>query len=289
MKKSLISTIAVSLIAASFFSVTTVKSANADDIIGSCGQYIDYSNRKAAAMFAESLVGQPYSQMPKTIKDVNANWCAAFVRYVYGSGNEKYNSVTLIKNASGCFIQNLNYEPEIGDLVIYEEDGNPGNGYEHIGIVVKGGKDYETVEGNAFYIEKNNELQDINKITVDQYGIQAQAHNLKDRHVLRFTPDQIRKSMVAGFVRPDNALKDKPTPSKYLCGDVNRDGKVTPADATMIMRALLQMSKDGGMLKKSDLVNYDEIDFYYRMDANGDGKVEQIDATAILQKSLSFK
>ena len=94
--------------------------------------------------------------------------------------------------------------------------------------------------------------------------------------------------MVAGFVRPDNALKDKPTPSKYLCGDVNRDGKVTPADATMIMRALLQMSNDGGMLKKSDLVKYDEIDFYYRMDANGDGKVEQIDATAILQKSLLF-
>ena len=155
MKKTLIRTIAVSLIAASFFSVTTVKSANADDIIGSCGQYIDYSNRKAAAMFAESLVGQPYSQMPKTIKDVKANWCAAFVRYVYGSGNTDYNSVTLIKNASGCFIQNPNYEPEIGDLVIYEEDGNPGNGYEHIGIVVKGGKDYETVEGNAFYIEKN--------------------------------------------------------------------------------------------------------------------------------------
>lgn len=282
MKKSIIKTLAVSLIAASFFSVTTSKKTEANDL-GLCGSNRSYNKAMATAMYAKSLVGKTYYQMPESVK-IEAHWCAAFTKFVNGITEKycSYNSVTqTVNNYSDRFTTSKDYIPGVGDLIVYEEDGKPGNGYEHIGIVVNtvyiNGKAYpETVEGNYFDINWNG---DITKMSIYDYGEQANNIHWSNRKVGYIPYNRVRRQMVAGYIKADR------TSVNYIYGDVNADGKVTPVDATLILRALLEMDYDGGVLKKSLVDNLSVAEFYYRMDANGDGKVTQTDATAILRWS----
>lgn len=288
MKKSLISTIAVSLIAASFFSVTTVKSVNADEF-GKCGKQNSYNKAMAVANYALSLKDKSYNQMPDPVM-INSNWCAAFTKYLYGI-TEKYcfyNSVTqtcnYYKDRGLYHSKDSGYIPGKGDLIVYEESGNTGDGYEHIGIVVNtkyiNGEYYpETIEGNYFDLDWNG---DITNMSINDYGEQASQHYWRDRKVGFVPYNRVRRQMVVGYIEADRKSIN------YIYGDVNADGKVNPADATLILRAILIMDTNGGVLNDNLGTNLSVAELYYRLDANGDGKVEQIDATAILQKSLQF-
>ena len=285
MKKSIIKTLAVSLIAASFFSVTTSKKTEANDL-GQCGNKRSYNKAMATAMYAKSLVGKTYYQMPDSVK-INAHWCAAFTKFVNGITEKycSYNSVTQTVNSySDRFTTSKDYIPGVGDLIVYEEDENTGNGYEHIGIVVNtvyiNGKWYpETVEGNYFDINCSDE--DILKVSYEDYGkLSNNDNNYFTNRKVGFVPyNRVRRQMVAGYIKADR------TSVNYIYGDVNADGKVTPVDATLILRALLEIDDNGGVLKESIVKNMSVAEFYYRMDANGDGKVTQSDATAILRWS----
>lgn len=287
MKKSLIKTLALSLIAASVFSVTTGKSAEADDVFGKLGKRDSYNKSMAMVRYAKTLVDKSYYQMPDPVK-IDSHWCAAFTKFLCGITDQycDYNSVTYFHDlyeAQGLYhTKDSGYIPGIGDLIIYEEDDNTGNGYEHIGIVVntkyRNGEYYpETIEGNYFDIPMNDE--DLQKITAEQYRDFSNSDEYKyDMRRVGYVPsNRVRRHMVAGYIEMDRKSID------YIYGDVNGDGNINMLDAFMILKARLQMDCDGGVLKQSLAPGLSTAEFYYRMDANGDGKVTQTDATAILR------
>lgn len=89
----------------------------------------------------------------------NQPWCASFVSWLYGSGQESSNSKTFGYTASsqeikrkainaGCYAKkNSGYTPMVGDLAMWTK----GKGTGHVGIVVAVYADgsFDTVEGNS--------------------------------------------------------------------------------------------------------------------------------------------
>lgn len=296
MKKSLISTIAVSLIAASFFSVTTVKSVNADEF-GKCGKRLMFHKGMAVAKYALSLKDKSYYQMPEPVM-IEGHWCAAFTKYVYFNIEEKdseYNRVTRTVEFNKDRFFDFNkpgmkerYVPGPGDLIVYEEDGDLGEGYEHehIGVVIDSKKINgewcpSTVEGNYFDINVSDE--DLQKITYEQYrGLSnSKEHEFQTRRVGYVPYNRVRRQMIAGYIQADRTMIDT------VYGDVNADGKINAADATLILRAILIMDTNGGVLNDNLGTNLSVAELYYRLDADGDGKIKPIDATIVSRYALS--
>ena len=123
--------------------------------------------------------------------------------------------------------------------------------------------------------------EDLQKITYEQYRelSNSKEHEFDKRRVGFVPYNRVRRHMIAGYIKSE--LKTIRT----VYGDVNADGKVNPADATLILRAILIMDTNGGVLNDNLETNLSVAELYYRLDANGDGKVTQSDATAILRWS----
>ena len=284
MKKSLIRTIAVSLIAASFFSVTTVKSPEANEF-GMIGKKGRYNQSMAILRYVKTLRDKSYDQMPDSVK-INTHWCAALTKHLLGETSDDFNSVSLTKNYfedRGRYHYRDDYHPQIGDLILYEESV-PGikDGPDHIGVVVDvktvNGEDYpSTIEGNYFDIPWTDDK--LKTITAEQYRDFSNSDEYKfDTRRVGYVPsNRVRRHMIEGYIEVDRTM------TEYTYGDVNADGMINSMDALMILHSVLQKDIDGGVLKESRAGNLSVPEYYYRMDVNGDGKVTQPDATLLIR------
>lgn len=121
------------------------------------------------------------------------NWCAAYVSYylgkdVTGSGNYNRDVDEIVKAyvAADRFYQaDGTYEPVVGDLVVYDENGDETDGCEHIGVV--SGVDSQTgeittIEGNAYRWRPHMQGLD-SEAKLNWY--------CKDSYELIFTPDEV--------------------------------------------------------------------------------------------------
>ena len=97
----------------------------------------------------------------------SAPWCASFVSYLYGDGQNSSNSKTFGYTASSqdikaeadeakCFAsKNSGYIPQKGDIAVWTNVGNPNHG--HVGIVVESDKlGFWVIEGNSSNRIKKN-------------------------------------------------------------------------------------------------------------------------------------
>lgn len=97
--------------------------------------------------------------------EVNNNpWCASFVSWIYGAGQNSDNSKTFgyssssqeirrkAENAGFYATKNSGYKPTVGDLMVitYEDASSNNRGKGHIGIIVSVNPDgtFDTIEGN---------------------------------------------------------------------------------------------------------------------------------------------
>lgn len=107
------------------------------------------------------------------------NWCAAYVEYYLGvdvSGKENYNrdvdEIVKAYRAAGRFHEAKDgYLPTAGDLVVYDENGDPDDGYEHIGVVSgvnSATGEITTIEGNAYcWRPRKSGINDNSKLDFD--------------------------------------------------------------------------------------------------------------------------
>lgn len=281
MKKSIIKTLAVSLIAASFFSVTTSRPAEANEF-GLIGKKGSYNQTTAILWYLNSFIDRPYDQMPDAVTSVENHWCAALTKHLLGEKSNDFNSVALTKNIfddRGKYHSRENYHPQIGDLILYEESVPPINdGPDHIGVVVDvktiNGEDYpSTIEGNYFDIDCSDE--DIQKISYEDYRNLSNANKYDTRRVGYVPSNRVRRHMIEGYIELDRTMIE------YTYGDVNADGKINMTDAFMILDAVLQKDLDDGLFLETRAYNLSAPEYYYRMDVNGDRKITQVDATLI--------
>lgn len=141
-------------------------------------------NFSSTSSIAERAVQVAETELSKGVKETSNNdsidirrykkgvandnaWCASFVSYLYGDGQNLSNNNTFgyttssqeIKrraNEANCFAgKNSGYIPQRGDLAVWTNVGDPSHG--HVGIVVQADKlGFWAIEGNSSNRVKKN-------------------------------------------------------------------------------------------------------------------------------------
>ncbi len=144
----------------------------------------------------DSLNNPSYEAFTEKSKTTNLgyyNWCAAYVSYYLGNdvtGANNYNRdvdsiVDAYVTAGRYHEADGNFTPMVGDLVVYDENGDRSDGCEHIGVVSGVNSetgDITTIEGNAYrWRSHNSNLNPNEKLDWD----------CMETYELRFTAEEV--------------------------------------------------------------------------------------------------
>jgi hypothetical protein len=177
--------------------------------------------------------------------DINSLWCAMFVGAVaqetgnalsgnigvpvdYSCGTGAHSLIEKAK-AAGIWVERDDYNPIIGDVIIYDwHDSNPPaddiKGHDHCGIITKAGNPFTVTEGN-----KND--------AVGNRSVKVNAKNIRGFITPRFA-DEIDPPTPAPTPTPTPAPAPQAEPYKVTTNGSNLRLRVAPNDKAAVLASM---------------------------------------------------